>query len=145
MRYHPDLTITPAGAYAQVVPAILARAAGDPDVVQLDRGPLGTWLVFLRGSDDMEAERQRVQVHQAMDQSDAILRILCEREGGQVVRYWLALSQEAEPVTRQHMVEFVKWILREFAPCRVFDGQTSEDLSALAAQAPDEIFLFEDL
>jgi hypothetical protein len=145
VSYHVNLTLSPAGSYGQVVPTILARAADDLDIVQLDRGPLGIWLVFLRGSDDLEGERQRIQEYQAVDPSDSILRIFCEREQKHVVRYWMALSQEGEPVTRQHMVEFVKWILREFAPCRVFDGDTSEDLSTLAVQTPEQIFLFEDL
>jgi len=143
--YHTNLNITPAGAYEQVVTAIQARAARDPEVVCVDRAHLGQWLVFLRGAESLEEDRQRFLAGYAPYPSDAILRILTQREGGAVRKFWLELSQECEPTARQHMVEYVKWILKEFAPCRVHDTDTGENLSAVAAQDPDEIFPFDDL
>ncbi len=143
--YHANLNITPSGAYEQVMPAIKARAAQDPEVVCVDRVHLGQWLAFLRGSESPEEDRKRFLAGYTPYPSDAVLRILTQRKGDAVCKFWLELSQECEPTARQHMVEYVKWILKDFAPCRVYDSDTGENLSAVAAQNPDEIFPFDDL
>lgn len=144
MEYHTNLSITPNGPYEQVVPAILARAARDPEIVFIDRGEWGRKvLCFLRGSEDIEHERQRLRA-QAFLPSDAILQIWNAPQN-RGTHYWLSMSQAVEPDGRLHLVEFVKWILAEFKPCHVCDADTGKDLSSVAAERPDELFWFGDL
>lgn len=142
MEYHTNLSITPNGPYEQVVPAILARASQDPDIIVHDRGGLGKWLFFLRGSEEMEHDRSRVRAL-AILPSDAILRIWNAPQN-RGTHYWLSMSQAVEPDGRLHLVEFVKWILAEFKPCHVCDADTGKDLSSVAAERPDELFWFGD-
>ena len=124
-------TIGISGDYKDVVAKILAQAQSDPCILHLDREKLGHSLIFCPSPEVADFMRQRFEESGAVSPSMCVLRLN---------EFGIFVNQECADDSREGMAEFVKWILRTFAPCRVFDSDADKDISELASQKPQALF-----
>jgi hypothetical protein len=131
MRYH--LSIAPAGSADVAFKRMAEAARSDSRVFVVDRGKLGQWLAF-SATPEMRADEERHFAERGrMTPGACVLWLSPELERIQV-------NQECVDDSRRVMLEFVRWILREFAPCRVFDDDSGEELTEDVARNPLSIF-----
>lgn len=124
-------TIGPAGDYPTVVRQILAMAELDPLNVIIDKGKLGQAIVFCPNAELADWTRRQVSSQGALSPSLCILEL--EPHGIQV-------SQECADDSRERLEAFIKWILRNFGPCRIFDHDSDREWTDEVAKNPDVLF-----
>ncbi len=124
-----SLIINPAGDTREAARRVLERVRDDPTVLAVKRN--GDHLLFF--CDDAEQAVEERQAYEAGAMLSASLCTLTVQDAGFVADLtgWSG-SQE-------RLVPLLRWILTEFAPCKVRDGETLEDMSALARVNPDAL------
>lgn len=125
-------SIGPTGEYQDLVAAFGARAATDPLILHFDRGPIGHLFVFCPSAGLAEYERDR------FEKTETVSSGLCAL---QMDEHGITVLPEGGDESYDLMADFVKWILRTFAPCRVFDDDTGEEITEQVSADP--FFLFE--
>jgi hypothetical protein len=125
------LSLGPAGERSAVTRAMLDRARRDRTIAVLDRDRLGHWLVFSPTEEVAQAQLRSFEAQGAVSPSLALLEI---DEDGTRARL------DATEASRERLAAFVTWMLEAFAPCRVFDAETGEDLTELASRGLDALF-----
>jgi hypothetical protein len=129
MRTHVGLGL--GLAYPEALPRILARAGQDPRILHLDRGPAGHHFVFCHSGASAALERQRFEETGSVGFSLCVLV---------VDPFGVRLNQECADDSRLRMAPFVIWMLKEFAPCTVYDEDADEDISAAVRADPMLLF-----
>ena len=129
MHFH--IQVTPVSDYRLAREKITARAAADARVVHLTSGRLAEALVFCEDAAEAQETQEEYSQSETVSQRLALVRI---GDNGFIV------DQECVEESREVMIDFVKWVLQSFAPCKVFDLETQEDLSDVAAKDADVLF-----
>ncbi len=125
------MSIQPAGDLHKAVTRILAQADRDKSILHLDLGPPGHRLYFC--SSPEEAVAQKVSYEKYRQVSDTFCAMKLSEKG-------VTVSMAGTEDSQQSAAGFIKWVLSEFAPVRVYDSETKEDVSELAAVNPDALF-----
>ena len=128
---HFRIQIVPSGDYDEVVRRVLEHVQADPRILYLSAGRLASSLVFCEDAEDAADNRKRYEERDALDPWLGLVRI--SPRG-------LLLDQECSEEQRSLLVSFGKWVLQAFAPCRVRDVDTAEDLTTRASEDPDGLF-----
>ena len=124
-------TITPAVGFARVRQAILDRAERDPGIVVGQRGAGVDTLVFCIDEAGARLQRGRGQTEVI---SAAFGALDLVSDAGVI-----NVEQQCSDAALKQLEPLVRWILREFGPCRVYDRLADCDISV---QAEDPGFLF---
>ena len=123
-------TIVPNAPIEEVVSCVVRVASLQPKIV-VTTEPNAVCLYFAA---DLEVAR-RALVHGF--RGLACVRI-CPRSRT------IHVDTEGYDASTEQLEVFVRWVLDEFGPCRVFDDETGEDLGAVEARElfePEEEFL----
>ncbi len=127
-----SFVIVPPGDFRQVADRIVAAAADDPAVFRVRRGK--DTLFFFGGeglplpdlwADELETTRRIEMVLTSLRISE-ISRVIHVR----------TLGYEA---SAEHLQRFLVWLLVAFSPCTVFDDESGEDLTEMAARYPSRL------
>lgn len=130
MKWH--FSIDPAGEPGTVLADILAYTEKDPCIIHFDRGKMGHLLLFCWSSELVPFARQQFEQEGMVSPSICGVEIHPE--------YGIFVNQECSDDSREYMAGFIKWVLRNFSPCKVFDTDEDEDISELVIQNPDVLF-----
>jgi hypothetical protein len=115
-----------------ILKSLLERAGHDPRILHLDRRQLGHLLVFGHSPEDVSFERRQFETTGRLSESVAALEVNARGIHGN--------QEHGADRSVARMREFVKWVLDTFAPCRVYDDETKEDITSLVSKDP--CFLF---
>lgn len=124
-------TIVPAGDFWQCVPRITGRAT-EPEEhsgIKLVRDKTATHLFF---------PGRGLLTHGLEDGTD-YTRVLCSLRL-MLGSYVLQVDPSGYEGSVVHLCDFVKWILDELKPCRVFEDGTGRDFSRTAPRFPNDLF-----
>jgi hypothetical protein len=121
------LTLRPAGDRTAVVDQILRQAAADARIVTISRDASNHYLYFCDSSEEAAEERQKYAKYRVISESLCALTIT---EKG------MSANQAGEDDSQRRLAAFLEWIFQTFAPCGVYDGETGQDLSAVAQVNP---------
>jgi hypothetical protein len=119
------LTIRPPGNYA--VAQILRQATADPKIVVISRDASKYRLYFCDSGEEAAEERQKYAQYHVVSESLCSLKIS--------EKAWTA-DLTGEDDSRRRLAAFLEWIIQTFAPCKVYDGESGQDLSATARVNP---------
>ena len=121
------LSIRPAGDREAAVARIVQRASSDPAVVTISHNKSNNRLYFCDSPQEAVEERERYRKYNVVSESLCSLRIT---EKGMMA------DLTGEEDSHRRLADFLEWIFKTFAPCRVYDGETGYDLSAVAEANP---------
>ena len=128
----PQFRIVPGIDATRAAEHVLALAEADTCILCLDRGPFGRTLVFCPSPRLASAEETR------FDRAGRIGAGLCALTlipDGPIVVEGGGSNDSSERLAR-----FVARMLRDLAPCRVFDEDTGSDLTMAVAHSPRVLF-----
>ena len=126
------LSIRPAGDLAVAVARIVQQAAADPTIVAISRGGLNHRLFFCDSPEEAANEREKYRKNNVVSESLCSLRITDKG---------MMADLTGEEDSHRRLAIFLEYIFRNFAPCRVYNGETDEDLSAVAETTPDFLLM----
>ena len=121
------LTIRPAGSYEAAIAQILRQATADPKIVVISRDASNHRLYFCDSVEEAAEElRKYAQCH-------VVSESLCSLK---ISEKALTADLTGEDDSRRRLAAFLEWIFQTFAPCKVYNGESGQDLSAVAQVNP---------
>jgi hypothetical protein len=121
------LTIRPAGNREAAAARIWQQAKADPKIVIVSRDSSNHVLYFCDSPGEAEEQRQRYAQYRSLRPSLCSLTMSDKS---------ITADQTGDDDSQHELAAFLRWIFKTFAPCDVFDGESGDDLSAIAQVNP---------
>ena len=128
----PRFLIAPSGDFAALSDRILAAAEDKPSIARVDRGVYGLALIFCSSPDSARELEESFQNAGTVSDALCILTLSPERT--------ISIDGDGADESASNLETFVRPLLHELGPYRVWDEETAEELRSDPFTAVDVLF-----